>query len=77
MDKGYNPDFGARPLRRAIEQFVEDALSEKILRGDFENKYRVRIAHEEEAENLTFTPEQGEAPTGEATQEDEAAPSTT
>jgi ATP-dependent Clp protease ATP-binding subunit ClpC len=35
IEKGYNPDFGARPLRRAIEQNVEDHLSESILRGEF------------------------------------------
>ncbi|MDP7349185.1 MAG: AAA family ATPase, partial [Phycisphaeraceae bacterium] len=35
IDKGFNPDFGARPLRRAIEQYLEDPLSESILRGEF------------------------------------------
>ncbi|HZK82019.1 MAG TPA: ATP-dependent Clp protease ATP-binding subunit, partial [Humisphaera sp.] len=35
IDKGTSPDFGARPLRRAIEQHVEDPLSEEILRGNF------------------------------------------
>ncbi|MGE4619570.1 MAG: ATP-dependent Clp protease ATP-binding subunit [Planctomycetota bacterium] len=33
IDKGYNPDFGARPLRRAIQQYVEDALAEELLQG--------------------------------------------
>jgi len=57
MDKGYNPDFGARPLRRAIEQYVEDALSEAILRGDFEGKNRVTVTHTEDADHLTFKAE--------------------
>ncbi|NLF29630.1 MAG: ATP-dependent Clp protease ATP-binding subunit [Planctomycetes bacterium] len=35
IDKGYNPDFGARPLRRAIEHHIEDVLSEEILRGTY------------------------------------------
>jgi len=35
IDKGYNPEFGARPLRRAIEKYVEDPLSERILAGKF------------------------------------------
>jgi ATP-dependent Clp protease ATP-binding subunit ClpC len=35
IDKGYNPDYGARPLRRAIENMIEDPLSEEILRGTF------------------------------------------
>ena len=34
-DKGYDPELGARPLRRAIQQYVEDALSEKILFKEF------------------------------------------
>lgn len=34
--EGFDPDFGARPLRRAIQQHVEDPLSEKLLAGDFE-----------------------------------------
>jgi ATP-dependent Clp protease ATP-binding subunit ClpC len=52
IDKGYNPDFGARPLRRAIEQNVEDALSESILRGDFKGVNLVRIHRD--GEKLRF-----------------------
>jgi ATP-dependent Clp protease ATP-binding subunit ClpC len=33
VEKGYNPDFGARPMRRAVERFLEDPLAEEILRG--------------------------------------------
>ncbi len=57
IDKGYNPDFGARPLRRAIGTYIEDALSESILRGEFEGKNLLRVIHAEEAEHLTFTAE--------------------
>ncbi|MEW6355634.1 MAG: ATP-dependent Clp protease ATP-binding subunit [Planctomycetota bacterium] len=35
IDKGFDPDYGARPLKRAIERRVEDPLSEAILRGEF------------------------------------------
>jgi len=35
IDKGYNPDFGARPLRRAIQQHIEDPLAEELLRGNY------------------------------------------
>jgi ATP-dependent Clp protease ATP-binding subunit ClpC len=34
-EKGYDPDFGARPLRRVIQHLIEDALSEGILEGRF------------------------------------------
>ncbi len=40
----YNPEFGARPLRRAIERYVEDPMSEEILRGGYEGKSFVRIS---------------------------------
>jgi ATP-dependent Clp protease ATP-binding subunit ClpC len=43
IEKGTNADFGARPLRRAIEQHVEDPLSEEILRGEFKGKDTIRI----------------------------------
>ncbi|HSZ56792.1 MAG TPA: ATP-dependent Clp protease ATP-binding subunit [Tepidisphaeraceae bacterium] len=43
IDKGTNADFGARPLRRAIEQHVEDPLSEEILRGNFKGKDLIKI----------------------------------
>ncbi len=43
IDKGTSTDFGARPLRRAIEQHVEDPLSEEILRGNFKGKDLIRI----------------------------------
>jgi ATP-dependent Clp protease ATP-binding subunit ClpC len=36
--KGSNLDYGARPLRRAIENYVEDPLSEELLRGTFQGK---------------------------------------
>ena len=44
IEKGTNADFGARPLRRAIEQNVEDPLSEEILRGNFKGKDLIRIS---------------------------------
>ncbi|MBI1177425.1 AAA domain-containing protein [bacterium] len=34
VEKGYNPDYGARPMRRAVEQNLEDPLAEEILRGN-------------------------------------------
>ncbi|MCL4197572.1 MAG: ATP-dependent Clp protease ATP-binding subunit [Phycisphaerales bacterium] len=57
IEKGYNPDFGARPLRRAIGTYIEDALSESILRGEFEGKNLLRVSHAEDAEHLTFSAE--------------------
>jgi len=43
IDKGTNLEFGARPLRRAVERLLEDSMSEFILRGDFTGKDLVRV----------------------------------
>src|SRR5215469_12105318 len=43
VKKGSNLDFGARPLRRAIEGSVEDPLSEELLKGEFEGKEVVAV----------------------------------
>ena len=44
IDKGYNPDFGARPLRRAIEQHIEDPISEDILRGVYKGRHKIVVS---------------------------------
>jgi ATP-dependent Clp protease ATP-binding subunit ClpC len=38
IKKGSNTDFGARPLRRAVENYIEDPLSEELLKGEFQGK---------------------------------------
>jgi ATP-dependent Clp protease ATP-binding subunit ClpC len=43
IKQGANLDYGARPLRRAIEQRVEDPLSEELLRGNFEGKNTIIV----------------------------------
>ncbi len=47
-DEGYDPDMGARPLRRVIQQKVEDPLSDKLLSGEFENGDTVMVDVDEE-----------------------------
>ena len=48
IDKGYNPEFGARPLRRAIEHYIEDPLSEAILAGKFKGKNVIKVEVQDE-----------------------------
>jgi ATP-dependent Clp protease ATP-binding subunit ClpC len=43
ITQGYNPEFGARPLRRAIEHLVEDHISEELLRGAYKDKKQITI----------------------------------
>ena len=44
IDQGFNPDFGARPIKRAIERLVEDPLSEAILKNEFEGKSYIIVS---------------------------------
>jgi ATP-dependent Clp protease ATP-binding subunit ClpC len=53
IDKGYNPEFGARPLRRAIEHYIEDPLSESLLQGRFKGQKLIKIDVQDE-EHLKF-----------------------
>ena len=46
IKKGTNLDYGARPLRRALESYVEDPLSEELLQGRFEGKNRIMVGVE-------------------------------
>jgi len=48
IDKGYNPEFGARPLRRAIEHYIEDPFSEALLGGKFKGKNLIKIDVQDE-----------------------------
>ncbi len=57
-DKGFDPKFGARPLRRAIQHYVEDPLAEEILRGSFKDKSRIVCKHFENTEHLVFLEEE-------------------
>jgi ATP-dependent Clp protease ATP-binding subunit ClpC len=68
IEKGYNPEFGARPLRRAIEHYIEDPLSEAMLRGEFKDKKLVRIDVQDE-EHLKL--EGSEAPEAEEQKSEE------
>ena len=69
MTKGFDANYGARPMRRAIERYIEDPLAERILQPDFDEARPVLVTVEgpvEEAEGLTFLqtepPEQASEP---------------
>ncbi|MEC7697143.1 MAG: ATP-dependent Clp protease ATP-binding subunit [Planctomycetota bacterium] len=83
IKKGSNLDYGARPLRRAIENYVEDPLSEELLKGEFEGKNRIVVdaAKDDDGKikRLDFTSDlvetsDGEEPVGAATGEDSESP---
>lgn len=53
-ERGYDPVYGARPLKRAIQAHVLNPLSKKLLAGDFEAGETVEADHEEGADALSF-----------------------
>ncbi|MBI3098876.1 MAG: ATP-dependent Clp protease ATP-binding subunit [Planctomycetes bacterium] len=58
--QGFNPEFGARPLKRAIEKGIEDPISEQILRGEFKEMTGIRV--KAKGESLYFEPVAASAP---------------
>ena len=56
IDKGGDLDYGARPLRRSVEQWVEDPLSEELLRGSFAGKdtITVKVTETGDQKHLSF-----------------------
>jgi len=61
--KEYDPEYGARPLRRAIQRYIENPLSSKIISGEVRDGDRVRVSVENDA--LSFTVVAGAGDSGE------------
>ena len=53
VEKGYDPQYGARPMRRAVERFLEDPLAEEILKGNLHEGEPVQVTVEKD--KLIFT----------------------
>ena len=54
IEKGYNPDYGARPLRRALAQYIEDPLAERLLSGKIMDGTAIEATRDEGNDYLTF-----------------------
>jgi len=52
IEKGYDPTYGARPMRRAVERYLEDPMAEEILRGSFKAGDQVQVTRD--GEKLSF-----------------------
>ena len=52
IEKGYDPSYGARPMRRAVERYLEDPMAEEILRGTFKAGDQVQVTRD--GEKLSF-----------------------
>jgi ATP-dependent Clp protease ATP-binding subunit ClpB len=58
---GYDPSFGARPLKRAIQREIETALGRKLLRGEVHDGQTLVVDYDPKLGSLTFTPQTAEA----------------
>lgn len=54
-DKGYDSDFGARPLKRAIQKYLEDPLAEEIIGSTVKEGDQIKVDHPKNAEELKIT----------------------
>jgi ATP-dependent Clp protease ATP-binding subunit ClpC len=54
VEKGYDDKFGARPLKRTIQRYVEDALSEKILMAEFARGDEILVELSPDSQSLAF-----------------------
>jgi len=54
VDRGYDEQYGARPLKRAIQRYVEDPLSEKILLGEIRKGDEIEVDVAPGGDQLTF-----------------------
>jgi ATP-dependent Clp protease ATP-binding subunit ClpC len=55
IEKGYDEKFGARPIRRAIQRYIEDPLSEKILASEFSAGDEIEVSVAEGQDALSFS----------------------
>jgi ATP-dependent Clp protease ATP-binding subunit ClpC len=54
VEKGFDEKFGARPLRRAVQKYLEDDLADEILRGNLKNSTKVIATFDKEKQKLNF-----------------------
>jgi ATP-dependent Clp protease ATP-binding subunit ClpC len=52
IEKGYDPQYGARPMRRAVERYLEDPLAEELLRGTIKTHEKIHVRRD--GEKLAF-----------------------
>ena len=57
MKEGYDPQYGARPMRRAVEKNIEDPLAEHLLEGNIREGDQVKVTFDAEGKRLKFAAE--------------------
>ena len=61
VDKGYDEKFGARPLKRAIQKYVEDPLAEQIVKSNLKEGDTINIDIEKDATELLVNIQKGKS----------------
>ncbi|MGB3112088.1 MAG: ATP-dependent Clp protease ATP-binding subunit [Candidatus Omnitrophota bacterium] len=61
ITKGFDKVFGARPLKRTIQRYLENPLAEEILAGAFKDGTKIKVTHFKEKEELAFKSSQARA----------------
>ncbi|MEX1044947.1 MAG: ATP-dependent Clp protease ATP-binding subunit, partial [Chthoniobacterales bacterium] len=69
ITKGYDPQYGARPMRRAVERYLEDPVAEEILRGSYQPGQELHVV--KEGDKLAFKTKGGTEPPALAAAEQE------
>jgi ATP-dependent Clp protease ATP-binding subunit ClpC len=54
-EKGYDPAFGARPLRRALQRYIEDPVAEEILKGKYPEGSTIKVRVSKKTGELKFS----------------------
>ncbi len=65
IEEGYDPAYGARPMRRAVERHLEDPFAEHLLRGDIKAGDHVTVTRREGEKTLKFSVEEDQPPAAE------------
>ena len=53
-EKGFDPDFGARPLQRALQKYLEEPLAEKVLDGSLKEGDELKVDYVKDSEELAI-----------------------
>jgi ATP-dependent Clp protease ATP-binding subunit ClpC len=61
VDKGYDEKFGARPLKRAIQKFIEDPLAEEIIKSNLQEGDKIKIDLKDGSDELTIQIDKGKS----------------
>ncbi len=72
VEKGFDPDFGARPLNRAIQKYIEDPLAEEILKSKLNEGDTISVGFDKEKDKIKIRVTKGHKPVSKKNKEEES-----